>query len=114
MTDTIAPLSAFQRDILLTIQEIENGSTDEETAYGLAIKRQLEEWYGTKVNHGRLYPNLDELTDEELVSVDALDKRTNRYNLTARGEMVAQDYMERLQEAFDQSGSQATKKPADD
>ncbi|ELZ20434.1 PadR family transcriptional regulator [Natrinema limicola JCM 13563] len=35
--------------------------------YGLAIKRELEDYYGTEVNHGRLYPNLDELVDLGLV-----------------------------------------------
>jgi len=53
--------------------------------YGLAIKRQLEEYYGTEVNHGRLYPNLDSLVDMDLVEKSELDKRTNQYELTEDG-----------------------------
>jgi len=53
--------------------------------YGLAIKRQLEDYYGTEVNHGRLYPNLDNLVEMDLVEKSELDKRTNQYELTEEG-----------------------------
>lgn len=35
----------------------------EEARYGLAVKRELDEYYGSEVNRGRLYPNLDELVE---------------------------------------------------
>ncbi len=57
----------------------------EEARYGLAIKRALEEYYGTEVNHGRLYPNLDELVELDLVEKSELDKRTNQYAITDAG-----------------------------
>ncbi|PSP39916.1 PadR family transcriptional regulator [Halobacteriales archaeon SW_8_65_20] len=70
-------LTAFQRNILTILAE--------EARYGLAIKRELEEYYGTEVNHGRLYPNLDDLVELDLVDKSELDKRTNQYELTEEG-----------------------------
>ncbi|MFC6965145.1 PadR family transcriptional regulator [Halocatena marina] len=74
----IAPeLSAFQQRILAILAE--------EARYGLAIKGELEAYYGSEVNHGRLYPNLDELVEMGLVEKSELDKRTNEYALTEAG-----------------------------
>ena len=73
----VRDLTAFQHNILVILAE--------EPMYGLAIKRQLEEYYGTEVNHGRLYPNLDSLVDMDLVEKSELDKRTNQYELTEDG-----------------------------
>ena len=71
-------LTAFQQNILVILAE--------EARYGLAIKRELEEYYGEEVNHGRLYPNLDDLVEMGLVEKSELDKRTNQYALTDAGE----------------------------
>jgi DNA-binding PadR family transcriptional regulator len=79
-------LTAFQRNILIILSE--------EPMYGLAIKRELEEYYGDEVNHGRLYPNLDELVDLGLVAKSELDKRTNQYELTDDGEDAVFDQLE--------------------
>jgi len=73
----VRDLTAFQQNILVILSE--------EPMYGLAIKRQLESYYGTEVNHGRLYPNLDDLVEMELVEKSELDKRTNQYELTEAG-----------------------------
>ncbi|WP_416838921.1 PadR family transcriptional regulator [Haloferax sp. DFSO52] len=70
-------LTAFQQNILVILAE--------EPMYGLAIKRHLEEYYDTEVNHGRLYPNLDDLVEMGLVEKSELDKRTNQYELTDDG-----------------------------
>ncbi len=70
-------LTAFQQNILVILAE--------EPRYGLAIKRELEEYYGSEVNHGRLYPNLDDLVEMGLVEKSELDKRTNQYALTDDG-----------------------------
>jgi DNA-binding PadR family transcriptional regulator len=70
-------LTAFQQNILVILTE--------EPMYGLAIKRELEGYYGTEVNHGRLYPNLDDLVEMGLVEKSELDKRTNQYALTDAG-----------------------------
>lgn len=70
-------LTAFQQTILAVLAE--------EARYGLAIKRELEKYYGSEVNHGRLYPNLDDLVEMGLVEKSELDKRTNEYALTEAG-----------------------------
>ena len=70
-------LSAFQQTILAILSE--------EARYGLAIKRELETYYDSEVNHGRLYPNLDDLVTMGLVEKSELDKRTNEYALTEDG-----------------------------
>ena len=70
-------LTAFQRNVLTVLAT--------EPMYGLAVKRELEEYYGSEVNHGRLYPNLDELVELGFVEKSELDKRTNQYALTEEG-----------------------------
>lgn len=62
--------------------------------YGLRIKRILEDHYGSEVNHGRLYPNLDELVELGLVEKSKLDKRTNNYALTQKGEQTLRAHHE--------------------
>ncbi|WP_152040574.1 PadR family transcriptional regulator [Salinigranum salinum] len=76
-------LTAFQQNILVILAE--------EPMYGLAIKRHLEDYYGTEVNHGRLYPNLDDLVEMGLVDKSELDKRTNQYELTEKGHQTVLD-----------------------
>ncbi len=71
-------LTGFQRDLLYVI-----AGRDE--PHGLAIKDELEGYYGTDINHGRLYPNLDTLVDKGLVEKGQIDQRTNSYSLTQRG-----------------------------
>jgi len=70
-------LTSFQQNILVILAE--------EARYGLAIKRELESYYDSEVNHGRLYPNLDDLVEMGLVEKSELDKRTNEYALTDDG-----------------------------
>jgi DNA-binding PadR family transcriptional regulator len=77
-------LSQFQVTILAILAE--------EARYGLAVKRALEDFYGENVNHGRLYPNLDELDDWGLVARRDLDGRTNEYRVTAAGRRTLTEY----------------------
>lgn len=79
-------LTAFQRNTLLVLSK--------EPMYGLAIKRDLEAYYDDNVNHGRLYPNLDELVELGLVEKSELDKRTNEYSLTEAGHRAVLDALE--------------------
>ncbi|PSQ42534.1 PadR family transcriptional regulator [Halobacteriales archaeon SW_7_68_16] len=74
---TSRDLTAFQYNTLVILTE--------EPMYGLAIKSKLEEYYGEEVNHGRLYPNLDDLVDLGLIEKSERDKRTNEYALTDAG-----------------------------
>ncbi|ELZ44597.1 transcriptional regulator PadR family protein [Halorubrum coriense DSM 10284] len=71
-------LTAFQRDMLFVI-------AGHEKPHGLKIKNMLENYYEDEVNHGRLYPNLDDLVDEGLINKGEKDKRTNWYTLSAQG-----------------------------
>lgn len=71
-------LTGFQRDLLYVIAGLDE-------PHGLALKDVLEEYYGTEIHHGRLYPNLDTLVDKGLVKKGEFDQRTNKYGLTERG-----------------------------
>jgi len=77
-------MTGFQRDIMFVVA----GMNDPK---GLAIKKQLEEAYGKDVNHGRLYPNLDELVKAGLLEKGEKDRRTNEYRLTESGEEAIRD-----------------------
>lgn len=72
-------LTGFQRDLLYAI----NGSKQ---PHGLSIKEELEKYYEKEIHHGRLYPNLDTLVDKGLIDKGSLDKRTNYYEMTRRGQ----------------------------
>lgn len=72
-------LPGFQRDLLVVIAGLEEPK-------GLAIKVELDEYYSSEINHGRLYPNLDTLVEKGLVDKGKIDDRTNSYSLTRRGE----------------------------
>lgn len=75
MTQTLKHLSAFQRDILYII-------CDMDTPYGLGIKTALEEYYGEEVNRGRVYQNLSQLVEKGYLKKSDIDQRTNSYTLT--------------------------------
>lgn len=81
-------LSAFQRDILAVLAG--------EPQYGLAIKRDLDQQYDDQINHGRLYPNLDDLAEMGLVEKSERDKRTNEYALTRQGRYAVISYQQWL------------------
>lgn len=72
-------LTGFQRDILFITAGLDE-------PHGLAIKDELEKYYEKEIQHGRLYPNLDTLVDKGLLEKGEIDKRTNSYAVTKRGE----------------------------
>jgi DNA-binding PadR family transcriptional regulator len=72
-------LTGFQRDILYVIAGLEE-------PHGLAVKAELDNYYEQDIIHGRLYPNLDDLVDKGLLTKGELDKRTNVYTVTQRGQ----------------------------
>jgi len=78
-------LTAFQQTILIVLAETPR--------YGLAIKRELEAYYDEEVNHGRLYPNLDDLVNQGLIEKSELDKRTNEYALSDEGLEAVEDLL---------------------
>ena len=71
-------LTGFQRDILYVTAGLER-------PHGLAIKDELEDYYESEIQHGRLYPNLDTLVEKGLIEKGEIDKRTNSYTVTDRG-----------------------------
>ncbi|ELZ76091.1 DNA-binding protein [Haloferax volcanii] len=73
-------LSEFQQQVVKAIIEIEQRGGE---PYGLGIKELLSERYNKEVNHGRLYPNLDDLVEQGIIEKSELDKRTNAYESTA-------------------------------
>ena len=77
-------LTGFQRDLLYVIAGLDEPK-------GLAVKAELDAYYGVEINHGRLYPNLDVLVEKGLVEKGKLDDRTNAYSLTRRGNREIQD-----------------------
>lgn len=73
-------LTGFKRDALRGIATLDETS-------GLALKEWLEDEAGYgHVNHGRIYPNLDDLATMGLIRKEREDGRTNSYTLTRRGE----------------------------
>jgi PadR family transcriptional regulator PadR len=71
-------LTGFQRDLLTVIAGLEEPN-------GLEVKAEMEDYYESAINHGRLYPNLDTLVDRGLVEKHKQDERTNAYHLTDAG-----------------------------
>lgn len=72
-------LTGFQRDCPVVTAGLDEPK-------GLDIKEKLEEYYGSEVNHGRLYPNLNTLVEYGHVKKGKIDERTNSYTLTDQGE----------------------------
>ncbi len=64
--------------------------------HGLAIKSTLSDVIDQEVNHGRLYPNLDELVEKGFLGKGDLDRRTNYYELTEYGEEQLDEYIDWL------------------
>jgi DNA-binding PadR family transcriptional regulator len=79
--EILADLPAFARDLLWAIDR--RGPSK-----GVALKHEIESYYGESQNHGRVYPNLNRLVDEGLLEKTARDRRTNEYALTEHGEAV--------------------------
>ncbi|MFB6070283.1 MAG: PadR family transcriptional regulator [Halanaeroarchaeum sp.] len=77
-------LTGFQRDLMFVVAGLSEPN-------GLEIKEEIEEYYETSINHGRLYPNLDTLVEEGLVEKTKQDERTNAYRLTESGSRMLDD-----------------------
>jgi len=77
-------LTGFQRDMLYCITSLNEPS-------GAEIRRELEAYSTAEVNHGRLYPNLNDLVDEGLVRKEQMDDRTNLYTLTPLGRELIEE-----------------------
>ena len=87
---TYHELTGFQRDLLEAIAAVDDDP------YGLALKDYLDERYADPINHSRLYQNLDQLANQDLIARDELDARTNAYTLTDAGTQLLQDQADTL------------------
>ncbi|MDQ2051644.1 PadR family transcriptional regulator [Natronolimnohabitans sp. A-GB9] len=74
-------LTGFQRDLLYVIAGADQPS-------GQDVKEEIEQYYSSEINHGRLYPNLDTIVNKELVEKGQLDRRKNYYAITGEGEQA--------------------------
>ncbi|NKE37385.1 PadR family transcriptional regulator [Natronococcus sp. JC468] len=77
-------LTGFQRDLLYVIVGADKPS-------GQDIKSEIERYYSSEIDHGRLYPNLDTLVNKGLVEKGELDRRTNYYAITEAGERAIRE-----------------------
>ncbi len=80
-------LTGFQRDLLYVI-------AGEDRPSGQDLKDEVEQYYSSEINHGRLYPNLDTIVNKELVEKGELDRRTNYYDITEDGEQTIEEHRE--------------------
>ena len=79
-------LTGFQRDLLYAISSQTKPS-------GQEIKEILERDVD-EVRHGRLYPNLDMLVENDYVEKGQLDRRTNYYEITEEGKQLLRERRE--------------------
>ncbi|EMA25742.1 helix-turn-helix transcriptional regulator [Haloarcula argentinensis] len=93
---TYHDLTGFQRDLLEAIAAVDD------EPYGLALKDYLDERYADPINHSRLYQNLTQLADQNLVNRKELDGRTNEYTLTGTGTQLLQHHADTLAGLCDQ------------
>jgi len=73
----VTELTGFQRDLLFAVIRV-----GDRPATGVAIKREVECYYGEEINHGRFYQNLRNLIDAGFVEKRPVDGRTNAHRLT--------------------------------
>jgi DNA-binding PadR family transcriptional regulator len=89
-------LSAFQRDLLVSIHEM--GPTA-----GQTLRNHIEERWGEKINHSRLYPNLDELAALNLIRINKdTGARYNEYELMPLGRREIDAHREWVDDHFDE------------
>ena len=87
-------LTGFQRDLLYVIAGADQPS-------GQDVKDEIEQYYRSEINHGRLYPNLDTVVNKELIEKGQLDRRTNYYAITGEGEQVIEERRELVSQYVD-------------
>jgi len=92
---TWSKTTAFKRDIIVAVLRLGGrpGADAADRPYGLAIKRELEVIRDEDLNHGRLYPNLDDLVDANLLIKGKRDNRTNTYHATGTAVEAFRQYL---------------------
>lgn len=75
-------LASIQRDLLILVAE--------EPKVDVEIKSEMEDYYGSDIADGRLFPNLDVLVEKGYITKYDSDRapRTNEYQITEKGKEV--------------------------
>mgnify|MGYP006285894021 CR=1 FL=1 len=76
-------LSSFQRDLLVVVAGLDD-------PIGKDIRLELEEYYPEEVTAGRVYPQLTEMVEKQLINKKDTGK-ANIYRITKRGVRELQD-----------------------
>ena len=86
-------LTGFQRDVLAATSIVERRT---DRTIGLSIRETLESKGYEPIQGGRLYPALDELVSEGLLTKgpDPEDDRANRYGVTEEGQRLLRELFE--------------------
>ena len=90
-------LSAFQREILVTIASLQ------ERPNGLKLRDELSDRLATEVHHSRLYGNLDELVNKGIVKKGQVTARENYYEVTSEGYNLLWEQSDRLKEVLSEA-----------
>ena len=93
-------LTTFKLDLIAVCARLE---TSRGHVHGLAIKDGVEEIRSEEINHGRVYPNLDDLDSLGLIEKheQEVDARTNAYTVTPRGFQLLAERRDHLARAVD-------------
>ena len=77
-------LNASKRDLLVEIYQMDQPS-------GQDIRHRMKAEHDEDVDHGRLYPNLDDLVDYGLIDKGEQNLRSNYYQITNDGRRLVED-----------------------
>jgi len=77
-------LNSSKRDLLVEIYQMDQPS-------GQDIRHRMKAEHNEDVDHGRLYPNLNDLVDCGLLDKGEQDQRTNYYQITNDGQILVED-----------------------
>lgn len=83
----ILEITGFQRDLLLAVA----GASDTYPC-GQTVRQVLEDAWEKEINESRVYQNLGELQQNDLVTSHPLDGRTKGYRVTDRGRALIRAY----------------------
>lgn len=91
-------LTAFQAHLLCAIYRLG-------PAEGVDLEEALEKLYPEPINHGRLYPGLDQLVEKGLITKQTKpsDKRRNEYATVGRGDWAVEEYYQFLHDIVRES-----------
>ena len=77
-------LNSSKRDLLVEIYQLDQPS-------GQDIRGRMKAEHDEDVDHGRLYPNLNDLVDYGLIDKGEQDLRTNYYEITDDGRRLVEE-----------------------